>query len=99
MKDKAPKIHALYKAIEIIGREVHFKLPTEDGNGDSEYYWVDPDPGVTETMTCTDMVCSTSEAKFLGPVQSFQTRLVLPVGGKFADEVNIKVRTAKAKNS
>lgn len=92
MKADTPKVLGVYKELDLIAKEVHIKLGGEDPEGDSEYYVVEGDPDVTETMTCTDCVCSTSEAKFAGRIQSMQVRFVLPRNLRLADEVRVRVR-------
>lgn len=93
-EQKKPKVVAVYKEIELIGREIHLKL--EDDDDGSEYYWVDPDPGVTETITCSDMVCSSGDFRFREKIISFPMKLVLPSTVKFADEVTVKIQKRKS---
>jgi len=92
MSEEKPKIIGVFKELDLIAREIHIKLGSEHPNGDSEYYVVDGDPDVTETMTCTDMVCSTSEAKFPGRMESFQVKCVLPRNIKLANELRINLK-------
>ncbi len=92
MKKDKPKVIGVYKELDLIAQEVHIKLGGEHPAGDSEYYVVDGDPDVTETMTCTDMVCSTTEAKFASRLESFQVKFVLPREMRLADEVNVRLR-------
>jgi len=92
MNPNEPKILGVFKELDLIAQEIHIKLGGEHPAGDSEYYVVDGDPDVTETMTCTDMVCSTSEAKFPGRIESFQVKFVLPRNIRLANEVNMRIR-------
>ena len=87
-----PKILGVFKELDLIATEINLKLGGENLAGDSEYYVVDGDPDVTETMTCTDMVCSTSQAKFPGKIESFQVKYVLPKNIRLADQVTIRLR-------
>ena len=93
MKSEKPKVIAVFKEMDLIAQEIHLKLRAEENDNDgSEVYTVEPDPGVTETITCTDCVCSTTEAKFLDRVQSFQVRAVLPKSIKPAESITITMR-------
>lgn len=92
MTEMKPKVLGVFKEIELIAQEVHIKLGGEHPAGDSEYYVVDGDPDVTETMTCTDMVCSTTEAKLPSRLEAFQVKFVLPREMRLANEVNVKLR-------
>lgn len=102
MREK-PKIIGVYKELDLIGKEIHLRAAGDDDDDDdgSVYYVVEPDPGVTETMTCTDMVCSTSEAIFKDKGRppekgiSLQIKTVLPQSLKLADEVKVSIRKSK----
>lgn len=92
MEVQKPKILGVFKELDLIATEINVKLGGEHPAGDSEYYVVEGDPDVTETMTCTDMVCSTTEAKFPGKIQSYQVKFVLPREIRLADKVGLKLR-------
>jgi len=94
--NEKPKIERVYRELELIGNSMHLYLGTgpraECTYTDSMTCTVDPDPGATETMTCTDMVCSTSEAKFKDKIQAMNIKLVVPETVRFAEEVAVRVR-------
>ena len=91
-KVEKPKVLGVFKELDLIAQEVHIKLGGEHPAGDSEFYVVEGDPDVTETMTCSDMACLTTEAKFPGKLKSFQIRCVLPRNIRLADEVKTRIR-------
>lgn len=92
-----PKIVGVFKELNLIAQEINVKFAREDDDGDSEYYYVDADPDVTETVTCTDCVCSSTEARFKDRISSYQMRFVLPNSFRIADKVNINLIRKRAK--
>lgn len=93
-----PKIIGVYKELSLIGNEIHLKLGDEYNEGASEVYTIDPDPNVTETITCTDCVCSTTTPpEFKNKFNSFQVKFILPKTLCFADDVNISLKKSKVK--
>ncbi len=90
-----PKIIGVYKELHLIANEINIKLGRDGLSEDSEYYYVDPDPDVTETITCSDCVCHSAEIKFEDRVDSCQIRFVLPKTMKLSEDLTVNVRRKK----
>jgi hypothetical protein len=97
MIEQKPKIIGIYKELNLIAKEVHIKLGRENADDDSEVYVVDPDPNVTETITCTDCVCSHGEFNIKDRLESFQVKFVLPKTLRLAENVNINLKRRSSK--
>lgn len=92
MEAEKPKIISTFSQLELLGKKFTIATCTDAPVEDSVVYHCDPDPGVTETITCTDMVCSSSEIRFKESPLVFETKLVVPRTMRFADEVKVTLR-------
>lgn len=91
-EENKPKVVRVFNELDLIAPEVRINLGKED-SGEGEYYYVvDPDPNVTETITCTEMVCSSSQIKFVDKINSIETKMVLPSTIRFGNEVKVNLR-------
>lgn len=98
MGKEAPKVEAVFTEMELIGREMLLRLGDDDDDDDDDgsvIVVIDPDPGVTETITCTEMVCSSSS--FALPLSSFEAKFLLPEGARLADTTKVHLRRSKKK--
>jgi hypothetical protein len=93
MADESPKIEAVFNEVELVGTEFHLRFEDDDDDDGPITVIVDPLPGVTETITCTEMVCSSQE--FALPVSTFETKFVLPPEARLADTTTVHLRRSK----
>lgn len=97
-----PKVEAVFSEMELVGAEFTIRRGVvfeddddDDDDGGPITVIVDPDPGVTETITCTEMVCSSSE--FASELASFEARFVLPENVQLPDTVTVRMRSSRRK--
>lgn len=96
--EEKPKILAVMDEIALVGKEIHLRYAgddDDDDDDDSEVYYVDPDPNVTETITCTSMVCSSQSFNRGDEVVNpnpLRVQFVLAPNVRLAKEVSIKFR-------
>lgn len=96
-KEEKPKVISVIEEIELTGKELHLKVA--DGDDDTPVvYVVEPDPGVTETITCTSMVCSHQILhrgdEVINP-NPMRVQFVLAPDVRLAKDVRVKFKSTK----